>query len=70
MLEFVLLQRDGATVSRCLSMPGRNKVIVRAVSFDNNNKQHVSNEASGGGMYYLSISLCLIHGNVDMRNMD
>ncbi|KAL0730162.1 hypothetical protein Bca4012_026255 [Brassica carinata] len=40
--------RDGASVSRSLSMPGKNKVIVRAVSFDNNNK-HVSNEASGGG---------------------
>nr|VDD19816.1 unnamed protein product [Brassica oleracea] len=41
--------RDGASVSRSLSMPGRNKVIVRAVSFDNTNKQHVSNEASGCG---------------------
>ncbi|CDY47182.1 uncharacterized protein LOC103851193 isoform X1 [Brassica rapa] len=41
--------RDGASVSRSLSMPGRNKVIVRAVSFDNSSKQHVSNEASGSG---------------------
>ncbi|XP_018459922.1 uncharacterized protein LOC130512323 isoform X1 [Raphanus sativus] len=39
-------ERDGASVSRSLYMPGKNKVIVRAVSFDN--KQHVSNEVSGG----------------------
>ncbi|CAN8255894.1 unnamed protein product [Cochlearia groenlandica] len=33
------------SVSRSLSMPGRNKVIVRAVSFSNH-KDHVSNEAN------------------------
>ncbi|CAH2072412.1 unnamed protein product [Thlaspi arvense] len=37
------------SVSRSLSMPGRNKVIVRAVSF-NNNKDHISSEASGGDL--------------------
>ncbi|ESQ41883.1 hypothetical protein EUTSA_v10013823mg [Eutrema salsugineum] len=34
------------SVSRSLSMPGRNKVIVRSVSF-NNNKDYISSEASG-----------------------
>uniref|UniRef100_A0A1J3HPU6 Putative E3 ubiquitin ligase SUD1 n=1 Tax=Noccaea caerulescens TaxID=107243 RepID=A0A1J3HPU6_NOCCA len=36
---------DGPSVSRSLSMTGRNKVIVRSVSFDN--KDHILNEASG-----------------------
>jgi len=40
------MQKDGlhASVSRSLSM---NRVIVRAVSFDDN-KNHISNEANGG----------------------
>ncbi|KAJ0263847.1 hypothetical protein HA466_0023000 [Hirschfeldia incana] len=44
-------KRDGASVSRSLYMPEKNKVIVRAVSFDN---KHVSNEVSGGAKDWLS----------------
>ncbi|XP_048618770.1 probable E3 ubiquitin-protein ligase MARCHF10 isoform X4 [Brassica napus] len=45
--DCILLQKDSTypSVTRSLSMPGRNIVIVRSISFDNH-KAHVSSEAN------------------------
>lgn len=47
--DLILLQKD---YPRSLSMPGRNKVIVRSISFDNH-KARVSSETSAGTSYML-----------------